>query len=117
MEVVIEIPEICPICLENLDSETITVWCCKRNFHKSCYNTWREIKTTCPICRHDFGTRRRPNIVYPEPPRTIIVESGGSLFYCGVGTFLVRMMMGICLLAFFMGLGAFIIAFTITRKN
>lgn len=42
----------CAICLnENIGSLSVTVTCCRTNFHRNCLQTWFSQSRTCPICR------------------------------------------------------------------
>jgi hypothetical protein len=44
----------CPICLEVLKGTGVTVDCCKKHFHVSCYLKCMELKRECPMCRAKF---------------------------------------------------------------
>jgi len=43
----------CPICLETCH-EDFQSSCCKKNFHKNCYEKCLNINNTCPTCRTVF---------------------------------------------------------------
>jgi hypothetical protein len=43
--------EECPICLLQNDLEIFTTECCKKKFHKECYDKCMEYKKECPLCR------------------------------------------------------------------
>jgi len=43
--------EECPICLLQNDIEIFTTECCKKKFHKECYDKCMEYKKECPLCR------------------------------------------------------------------
>jgi len=46
--------DMCGICLETKDPETLTVTICKHIFCKNCFKAWFKISETCPLCRMDF---------------------------------------------------------------
>lgn len=43
----------CPICLETCQ-EDFKSSCCKKSFHKNCYDKCLNINNTCPTCRTVF---------------------------------------------------------------
>ena len=45
--------EICPICQEELNENTV-VSLCDHLFHKECLTTWLLIKSVCPICKSNL---------------------------------------------------------------
>ena len=46
--------EECPVCLESLkQGQTITVDCCKKQFHVNCYMSAIHVNPTCPLCRKE----------------------------------------------------------------
>ena len=48
----------CTICLVSfVPSDLLIVFRCddKHYFHKECGTEWLQVKTECPLCRHDFG--------------------------------------------------------------
>ena len=47
----------CTICLVTFEPEDdIVAFSCdpKHYFHAKCAHEWLEVKTECPLCRHDF---------------------------------------------------------------
>jgi len=44
----------CPICLNVLETDTLTLQCCGNTFHISCYLKCMELKRECPLCRRKF---------------------------------------------------------------
>ncbi|XP_050531572.1 uncharacterized protein LOC126900121 [Daktulosphaira vitifoliae] len=49
-----EIIDTCPICLDDMKKRqdiTLVDECCRKSYHASCLNTWKEKSNTCPSCR------------------------------------------------------------------
>ena len=44
----------CPICYEEITTETSKITRCKHAFHKTCLERWMEENPTCPLCRADI---------------------------------------------------------------
>ena len=44
----------CPICLDVIDDDVITLQKCKHQFHMSCITMWFEKNNTCPLCRENI---------------------------------------------------------------
>jgi hypothetical protein len=44
----------CPICLESMDTDFITVHCCNKQFHTCCFVNCINLKKECPMCRNEF---------------------------------------------------------------
>ena len=92
--------EECPVCLESLkNSQTLTVDCCKKQFHVNCYVNAMSINPTCPLCRKDQVIINMPTptppptrIILVEPPtvgvRKMIITAGTIFFICGVFGFI-----------------------------
>ena len=41
----------CPICLEDLNTNTMEITKCGHLFHKNCINSWKNTSDKCPNCR------------------------------------------------------------------
>jgi hypothetical protein len=55
------------VCLESLkQGQIITVDCCKKQFHASCYLSAMNVNPTCPLCRKEQVTIEMP----PQAPAT-----------------------------------------------
>ena len=76
----------CPICYEEITTETSKITRCKHAFHKTCLERWMEENPTCPLCRADI----RPTTGQLRPRRPItsqeaalssqLFNSGNSFF-------------------------------------
>ena len=67
----------CPVCLESLkNNPTITVDCCRQQFHTHCYVNAMAVAQTCPLCRRDQNVV----IEVPQAPQqlVVVVESNRS---------------------------------------
>ena len=52
---------VCAICMDELSPGRVGVkLACGHRFHESCCLRWFGAKTTCPLCRRDQNTSRRP---------------------------------------------------------
>ncbi|MFH4984550.1 hypothetical protein AB6A40_011259 [Gnathostoma spinigerum] len=49
----------CPVCLERLDDQTITILC-NHTFHPTCLEQWSD--TTCPVCRYCLTPEVTPSL-------------------------------------------------------
>ena len=64
--------EECPVCLESLkQGQTVTVDCCKKQFHVNCYVSAMNVNPTCPLCRKEQVVIEMP--VQPPPQQQIII--------------------------------------------
>ena len=55
------------MCLESLkQGQTVTVDCCKKQFHVNCYISAMNVNPTCPLCRKE-------QVVIEMPPQQIII--------------------------------------------
>jgi hypothetical protein len=45
--------DVCVFCLDNINSEQITIGC-KHIFHKKCFMEYTNYNNTCPVCRYNF---------------------------------------------------------------
>ena len=43
--------DMCPICMEELDTKPTTRLRCRHTFHKECSQRWHAISPCCPLCR------------------------------------------------------------------
>lgn len=58
----------CPICLDEIEGQSITMHCCKKQFHAECYFKAIQATPTCPMCR-------APHISICIEPEVPIVNS------------------------------------------
>ena len=61
------------MCLESLkQSQTVTVDCCKKQFHANCYISAMNVNPTCPLCRKEQVVIQMP--VPVQAPQFIIID-------------------------------------------
>ena len=41
----------CPICMNNIDQNSLITTPCGHKFHRVCLSEWKATNNTCPICR------------------------------------------------------------------
>jgi len=49
-----EAGELCPICLDDIQSEdgnAYSIFACKHKFHEECLSRWKKEQASCPLCR------------------------------------------------------------------
>lgn len=70
--------EECPICLEPLDKQFVTISCCNKKFHIKCLSKSVSLDDKCPMCR---STQLSAEVVVVitqevEPPSARSIVSG-----------------------------------------
>jgi hypothetical protein len=56
IENVENVPEDCPICLDNLKTQKTVKTDCEHHFHEACLTKSLETSTKCPMCRRELDT-------------------------------------------------------------
>ena len=71
----------CPVCLENMGNDFMTVNCCNKQFHVCCFLNCMRLKKECPMCRNEFTETLVPVsiVIEPQPQRHIISMSRPQL--------------------------------------
>jgi len=46
----------CPICLEEMNDDIVTMYCCKQKIHHRCAVQWMSHGLSCPMCRYRFDS-------------------------------------------------------------
>ena len=44
----------CPICLEELREDIVTMNCCRQKMHHKCAIPWMSHHMSCPMCRYNY---------------------------------------------------------------
>ena len=44
----------CPICLEILENDIVTMNCCRQKIHHKCAIQWMSHQLNCPMCRYNY---------------------------------------------------------------
>ena len=54
------LPINCPICLDALGNDYVTLPSCQHSFHRNCITKWLQlsVKQTCPTCGYLYGINK-----------------------------------------------------------
>jgi hypothetical protein len=48
------LPNLCPVCIQDIDERDQESTECSHVFHKKCLGKWIRLNTNCPVCRKDL---------------------------------------------------------------
>lgn len=72
--------EECPICLEQLDKQFVTISCCNKKFHIKCLSKSVSLDDKCPMCRSEQLSAEVVVVITQdvdvEPPSSRSIVSG-----------------------------------------
>ena len=75
----------CPICLEILKNDFITVNCCNKQFHTCCFLNCINVKKECPMCRNEFTETLIPvPVTQPQPQPQQFISMTRSQLMCSI---------------------------------
>ena len=63
----------CPICLNYLNDNYITLSCCKNKIHTNCFLQCMDVKKSCPLCRNKIPSEEHTVITIMDDQQNAVV--------------------------------------------